>query len=100
MAAAARAHSLQLAGWLPPRLKTAGCAKRLGAVTNGRRQRIRKIMGRMMAMEVTRRFLTTVQHTYDREKNWSKMYDVSSTEPAVRRGEYPLQDGFSFAPTA
>lgn len=36
-----------------------------------------------VAMEVTWRFLTNVQHTYDREKNWSKNMMSAAPEPAV-----------------
>ncbi|NTZ49417.1 alpha,alpha-trehalase [Citrobacter gillenii] len=49
-----------------------------------------------VAMEVTWRFLTNVQHTYDREKKLVEKYDVSSTGTGGGGGEYPLQDGFGW----
>jgi len=47
-------------------------------------------------MDVTWRFLTNVQHTYDREKKLVEKYDVSSTGTGGGGGEYPLQDGFGW----
>ncbi|MBZ0344449.1 alpha,alpha-trehalase, partial [Salmonella enterica subsp. enterica serovar Infantis] len=49
-----------------------------------------------VALEVTWRFLTNVQHTYDREKKLVEKYDVSSTGTGGGGGEYPLQDGFGW----
>ncbi len=49
-----------------------------------------------VAMDVTWRFLTNVQHTYDREKKLVEKYDVSSTGTGGGGGEYPLQDGFGW----
>jgi len=49
-----------------------------------------------LSMEVTWRFLTNVQHTYDREKKLVEKYDVSSTGTGGGGGEYPLQDGFGW----
>ncbi|MCT4713930.1 alpha,alpha-trehalase [Enterobacteriaceae bacterium H18W14] len=49
-----------------------------------------------LAMEVTWRFLTNVQHTYNREKKLVEKYDVSSTGTGGGGGEYPLQDGFGW----
>lgn len=49
-----------------------------------------------LAMEVSWRFLTNVQHTYDREKKLVEKYDVSSTGTGGGGGEYPLQDGFGW----
>ncbi|HGY3717280.1 TPA: alpha,alpha-trehalase [Citrobacter gillenii] len=49
-----------------------------------------------VATEVTWRFLTNVQHTYDREKKLVEKYDVSSTGTGGGGGEYPLQDGFGW----
>ena len=48
------------------------------------------------AMDVTWRFLTNVQHTYDREKKLVEKYDVSTTGTGGGGGEYPLQDGFGW----
>lgn len=48
------------------------------------------------AMEVTWRFLTNVQHTYDREQKLVEKYDVSTTGTGGGGGEYPLQDGFGW----
>ncbi|VEA46916.1 trehalase [Salmonella enterica subsp. arizonae] len=45
---------------------------------------------------MTWRFLTNVQHTYDREKKLVEKYDVSSTGTGGGGGEYPLQDGFGW----
>ncbi|QJQ14908.1 alpha,alpha-trehalase [Enterobacter hormaechei] len=50
-----------------------------------------------VAMDVTRRFLKNVQHTYDREKKLVEKYDVSSTGTGGGGGEYPLQDGFGWS---
>ena len=47
-------------------------------------------------MDVTWRFLSNVQHTYDREKKLVEKYDVSSTGTGGGGGEYPLQDGFGW----
>lgn len=49
-----------------------------------------------IAMDVTWRFLTNVQHTYDREKKLVEKYDVSTTGTGGGGGEYPLQDGFGW----
>ncbi len=49
-----------------------------------------------VAMDVSWRFLTNVQHTYDREKKLVEKYDVSSTGTGGGGGEYPLQDGFGW----
>lgn len=49
-----------------------------------------------VAMDVTWRFLTIVQHTYDREKKLVEKYDVSTTGTGGGGGEYPLQDGFGW----
>lgn len=49
-----------------------------------------------VAMDVTWRFLTNVQHTYDREKKLVEKYDVSTTGTGGGGGEYPLQDGFGW----
>ena len=50
-----------------------------------------------VAMEVSWRFLTNVQHTYDREQKLVEKYDVSSTGTGGGGGEYPLQDGFGWS---
>jgi len=49
-----------------------------------------------LAMDVTWRFLSNVQHTYDREQKLVEKYDVSSTGTGGGGGEYPLQDGFGW----
>lgn len=49
-----------------------------------------------LAVEVTWRFLTNVQHTYNREQKLVEKYDVSSTGTGGGGGEYPLQDGFGW----
>lgn len=49
-----------------------------------------------LAMEVTWRFLTNVQHTYNREQKLVEKYDVSTTGTGGGGGEYPLQDGFGW----
>ncbi|MBJ9293625.1 alpha,alpha-trehalase [Citrobacter werkmanii] len=49
-----------------------------------------------VTMDVTWRFLTNVQHTYDREKKLVEKYDVSTTGTGGGGGEYPLQDGFGW----
>jgi alpha,alpha-trehalase len=48
-----------------------------------------------MAMEVSWRFLSNVQHTYDSQQKLVEKYDVSSTGTGGG-GEYPLQDGFGW----
>ena len=50
-----------------------------------------------LAMDVTWRFLTNVQHTYNREQKLVEKYDVSSTGTGGGGGEYPLQDGFGWS---
>ncbi|MGY4324194.1 hypothetical protein ACV240_003536 [Klebsiella aerogenes] len=47
-------------------------------------------------MEVTWRFLSNVQHTYDSKQKLVEKYDVSSTGTGGGGGEYPLQDGFGW----
>ncbi|HBT4642740.1 TPA: alpha,alpha-trehalase, partial [Klebsiella aerogenes] len=49
-----------------------------------------------VAMEVTWRFLSNVQHTYDSKQKLVEKYDVSSTGTGGGGGEYPLQDGFGW----
>ena len=49
-----------------------------------------------VAMDVTWRFLSNVQHTYDREKKLVEKYDITSTGTGGGGGEYPLQDGFGW----
>ncbi|WP_435926757.1 alpha,alpha-trehalase TreA [Dryocola sp. BD613] len=49
-----------------------------------------------LAMEVSWRFLTNVQHTYNRERKLVEKYDVTSTGTGGGGGEYPLQDGFGW----
>ncbi|QEM91212.1 alpha,alpha-trehalase [Kosakonia radicincitans] len=49
-----------------------------------------------LSQEVSWRFLTNVQHTYDREKKLVEKYDVSTTGTGGGGGEYPLQDGFGW----
>jgi alpha,alpha-trehalase len=49
-----------------------------------------------MAMEVSWRFLSNVQHTYDSQQKLVEKYDVSSTGTGGGGGEYPLQDGFGW----
>jgi len=49
-----------------------------------------------LAMNVSWRFLTNVQHIYDREKKLVEKYNVSTTGTGGGGGEYPLQDGFGW----
>lgn len=49
-----------------------------------------------LSMEVTWRFLSNVQHTYDKEKKLVEKYDITSTGTGGGGGEYPLQDGFGW----
>lgn len=49
-----------------------------------------------IAMEVSWRFLSNVQHTYDSKQKLVEKYDVSSTGTGGGGGEYPLQDGFGW----
>ncbi|MFW0767130.1 alpha,alpha-trehalase [Trabulsiella odontotermitis] len=49
-----------------------------------------------IAMDVTWRFLTNVQHTYDREQKLVEKYDITTTGTGGGGGEYPLQDGFGW----
>ena len=49
-----------------------------------------------IAMEVSWRFLSNVQHTYDSQQKLVEKYDVSSTGTGGGGGEYPLQDGFGW----
>lgn len=50
-----------------------------------------------VAMEITWRFLSNVQHTYDREQKLVEKYDITSTGTGGGGGEYPLQDGFGWS---
>ena len=49
-----------------------------------------------VVMEISWRFLTNVQHTWEREKQLVEKYDVNSTGTGGGGGEYPLQDGFGW----
>lgn len=49
-----------------------------------------------VAMDVTWRFLSNVQHTYNSEKKLVEKYDITSTGTGGGGGEYPLQDGFGW----
>lgn len=50
-----------------------------------------------VALEVSWRFLTNVQHTWDREQKLVEKYDISTTGTGGGGGEYPLQDGFGWS---
>lgn len=50
-----------------------------------------------LAMEVSWRFLTNVQHTYDSQQKLVEKYDITSTGTGGGGGEYPLQDGFGWS---
>jgi alpha,alpha-trehalase len=50
-----------------------------------------------IAMEVSWRFLTNVQHTYDSQQKLVEKYDITSTGTGGGGGEYPLQDGFGWS---
>lgn len=50
-----------------------------------------------LAMEIVWRFLTNVQHTYNREQKLVEKYNVSTTGTGGGGGEYPLQDGFGWS---
>lgn len=49
-----------------------------------------------LATDIAWRFLTNVQHTYNREQKLVEKYDVSTTGTGGGGGEYPLQDGFGW----
>lgn len=97
MAAAAQAHLLQPGGLATTSVKSGqqwdapnGWAPLQWVAAEG----LQNYGQDDVAMEVTWRFLTNVQHTYDREKKLVEKYDVSSTGTGGGGGEYPLQDGF------
>jgi alpha,alpha-trehalase len=48
-----------------------------------------------IAMEVSWRFLSNVQHTYNSNRSWWKNMMSARPEPAAV-AEYPLQDGFGW----
>lgn len=50
-------------------------------------------------MDVSWRFLTNVQHTYDSQQKLVEKYDITSTGTGGGGGggEYPLQDGFGWS---
>ena len=50
-----------------------------------------------ISMDVSWRFLTNVQHTYDSQKKLVEKYDITSTGTGGGGGEYPLQDGFGWS---
>ena len=50
-----------------------------------------------LAMEITWRFLTNVQHTWQREQKMLEKYNVATTGNGGGGGEYPLQDGFGWS---
>jgi alpha,alpha-trehalase len=72
-----------------------GRPQRLGAAAVGGGRGPAKLWPAKIAMEVTWRFLTNVQHTYDSKQKLVEKYDVSSTGTGGG-GEYPLQDGFGW----
>ncbi|WP_436857635.1 alpha,alpha-trehalase [Citrobacter tructae] len=99
MAAATRDHLLQPGGLATTSVKSGqqwdapnGWAPLQWVATEG----LQNYGQENVAMEVTWRFLTNVQHTYDREQKLVEKYDVSSTGTGGGGGEYPLQDGFGW----
>ncbi|TNV22743.1 alpha,alpha-trehalase [Buttiauxella sp. B2] len=99
MAAITRAQLLKAGGLATTNLKTGqqwdapnGWAPLQWVATEG----LQNYGHKDLAMEVTWRFLTNVQHTYNREKKLVEKYDVSSTGTGGGGGEYPLQDGFGW----
>lgn len=100
MAAATRAHLLQPGGLATTSVKSGqqwdapnGWAPLQWVATEG----LQNYGQNDVAMEVSWRFLTNVQHTYDREQKLVEKYDVSSTGTGGGGGEYPLQDGFGWS---
>lgn len=100
MAAATRTHLLQPGGLATTSVKSGqqwdapnGWAPLQWVATEG----LQNYGQNDVAMEVTWRFLTNVQHTYDREQKLVEKYDVSSTGTGGGGGEYPLQDGFGWS---
>ncbi|EPJ3206743.1 alpha,alpha-trehalase [Salmonella enterica subsp. enterica serovar Derby] len=99
VAAATQAHLLQPGGLATTSVKSGqqwdapnGWAPLQWVATSG----LQNYGQNDVAMDVTWRFLTNVQHTYDREKKLVEKYDVSSTGTGGGGGEYPLQDGFGW----
>ncbi|MES0263624.1 alpha,alpha-trehalase [Citrobacter sedlakii] len=99
MAVATQAHLLQPGGLATTSVKSGqqwdapnGWAPLQWVATEG----LQNYGQEKVAMEVTWRFLTNVQHTYDREQKLVEKYDVSSTGTGGGGGEYPLQDGFGW----
>ena len=100
MAAATRTHLLQPGGLATTSVKSGqqwdapnGWAPLQWVATEG----LQNYGQNDVAMEVSWRFLTNVQHTYDREQKLVEKYDVSSTGTGGGGGEYPLQDGFGWS---
>ncbi len=101
VAAAARAHLLQPAGWLPPRLKadSSGMRQMAGRRYNGSLPKDCKIMGRMTwQWKSPALFNQCAAHLRSREKLVEK-YDVSSTGTGGGGGEYPFRTALA-GPTA
>ncbi len=73
-----------------------GRSQRLGALQWVAVEGLQNYGQQKIAMEVTWRFLTNVQHTYDSKQKLVEKYDVSSTGTGGGGGEYPLQDGFGW----
>lgn len=100
MAVATRAHLLQPGGLATTSVKSGqqwdapnGWAPLQWVATEG----LQNYGQSEVAMEVSWRFLTNVQHTYNREQKLVEKYDVSSTGTGGGGGEYPLQDGFGWS---
>ena len=96
MAVATRAHLLQPGGLATTSVKSGqqwdapnGWAPLQWVATEG----LQNYGQSEVAMEVSWRFLTNVQHTYNREQKLVEKYDVSSTGTGGGGGEYPLQAG-------
>lgn len=99
MAAVTRAHLLKAGGLATTNVKTGqqwdapnGWAPLQWVASEG----LQNYGHKDLATEVSWRFLTNVQHTYNREQKLVEKYDVSSTGTGGGGGEYPLQDGFGW----
>ena len=101
MAAATRAHLLQPGGLATTSVKSGqqwdapnGWAPLQWVATEG----LQNYGQNDVAMEVSWRFLTNVQHTYDREQKLVEKYVVEGKGlGGGGGGEYPLQDGFGWS---
>ncbi|WP_336821364.1 trehalase family glycosidase, partial [Cedecea sp. VD20] len=99
MAKATRQHLLSAGGLATTSVKTSqqwdapnGWAPLQWVATEG----LQNYGHKDLALEVSFRFLSTVQNLYNKEQKLVEKYDVTAGGAGGGGGEYPLQDGFGW----